>query len=283
MIELFPLLFGLGTAISWALYDYLSSKLAKRIGYQRAFFENNISAAAILFIPFLLAGQFVLPTSQNSLAVLLGVSILSVIGSTLLYKSFQLGKVSINSPIGSLYSVVAVLIVAIITKSTMPLFKIALAMAALLFASVSAFQTFNFKEYKLEKGVALALLAAVAFTATSTLPALVKSEFNEFTYAFSLTAIGAVLLGAMNKEKLIKWIKAISMEGCIIGLLYSIGWILYLAGINSANSTFAVALSGLFPAIVVLITAARKEEPLATHQKLGLAAMIVTLAAFLLY
>ncbi len=283
MNELLPLMFGLGAALCWGLYDYLSAKLAKKIGYQRAFFENAFSVTIIVAIVLTLANSFNFPSTQDAWAVGAVIGVLSFVGSLLLYKSFEIGKVSINSPIGGLYIVIAVLVVAVITKSTMPAVKIALGTLAVLFSALAGFHTFNLKQYKLEKGVLLALIATILFTATSTLPAVVKNQFNELTFAWLVMAITAISLTAINWKNAVHWAKNISLAGTFVGLLYFAGWVFYFFGINTVNSTIAVAITGLFPAVPVLLATTRGEEKLKTHQKISLAAMLILLAAFLLY
>ncbi len=281
MFETYPLLFGLLAALSWGLYDYWSAKLAKKIGYQRAYFENSFSAAAILLIILLAGNQIVLPTG-NSLAIVLFLSIVSFLGSLLVYKSFSIGKVSINSPISTLYMIVAIIGVAIITRSTMPLVKLGLAVATVLSSVLVAFHTLNLKEYKIEKGVIYSALAALCFTFTGTLPAVIKNQVHEPTFALIIIAVTAICVSIMNWKQIAKWSKHMSLIGVVVGLLYLLGWLFYFYGVNSANSVLAVAITGLFPVVPVILSAIRREEILQQHQKLALAAMFISLTAFLL-
>ncbi|MFH0714037.1 MAG: EamA family transporter [Candidatus Micrarchaeota archaeon] len=283
MIEINAVAFGLGAAISWGLYDYLSAKLAKRVGYNRAYFETSVSPAIIALLLLFATSQILIPTKIDTLAIVAIVGIVSFIGSLLVYKSFAIGKVSINSPISSLYLVVSIIAVALITQSTMSLAKLALGTITVLFSVFAAFHSLNLKEYKLEKGVLFAALAALCFTLTGTLPAVVKNEVHALTFALIIILITAICITALNWKNALKWIKSISKIGAFTGLLYLAGWIFYFYGINTADSVVTVAITGLFPTVPVILSALKREEQLQQHQKIALAAMFVFLVAFLLY
>ena len=135
----------------------------------------------------------------------------------------------------------------------------------------------------MERGVKFAVLAALIFTMSATLPVLARSQFNEFTFAFLVVAVAALGTGAMNVKKVLGWVKTVSPAGVGIGLLYIAGWIFYFYGINSADAVQAVALTALFPAIPIVAATLRGEEQLQRRQKVALAAMLLTALAFLLY
>jgi len=102
-------LFGLAAAVCWGGADFLITPLTRRIGAAQAMFY--LQAGGLLTTGGLLLARPGAPASSVSIwAFTVGISIVNMIGTLLLYRAFAIGTLALVSPIASGFAVVTALL-----------------------------------------------------------------------------------------------------------------------------------------------------------------------------
>ena len=102
------ILFGLLSAVFWGTGDYLISLLTRRTGTPRAMVFIQAFSLLSWVVLLLISGQKLPQTTLLGLAIVTGV--LHVAGLLLTYRAFEIGTLSLVSPIASGFAVVTALV-----------------------------------------------------------------------------------------------------------------------------------------------------------------------------
>jgi drug/metabolite transporter (DMT)-like permease len=94
--------FGIGAAVGYGSADYLAKTLTDKLGFLPTLFYLEFFGSPVLgAITFVIVGVPVPPLGP--LALLVGLSLVNLLGSFNLYRAFEFGRLSIVSPIASGY------------------------------------------------------------------------------------------------------------------------------------------------------------------------------------
>jgi len=103
------ILFGLTAALCWGTGDFLVTRLARRIGVALAMFY--VQLVGLLATGGLLLAQPGAPApSAGVWALTIGISVINMIGTLLLYRAFAIGTLALVAPITSGFAIVTALL-----------------------------------------------------------------------------------------------------------------------------------------------------------------------------
>jgi drug/metabolite transporter (DMT)-like permease len=274
--------FGLIAAVCWGLGDFLITRLTRRIGTSRALF--SIQVLSLLSWMIILA---IWPSTPGGTpfvwAIVLGAAICHVLGLVFVYRAFEIGTLSIVSPISAGFAVVtAVLSLAMGERPP----AIVLGGATLLIIGVVV-ATRSPSGVELQesswRGVPEAVLSAVAFGTMFWLFYFFVQPTLGYAWPLILLKTLAVSSSLLAYRSQLR-----PEEGRRYGLGYGVvllaagaatadtlAWLAYIWGTTAAYATVVTALASLFSVVTVLLAWRFLRERLAIHQWVGVAAILL--------
>lgn len=281
------ILFGLTSALLWGLGDYLVTHLARRVGTVRAMVY--IQSLSLLMWVLVLALRPAVPAGDASIwAIAVGTGICHVIGLALVYRAFEVGTLSLVSPISSSFAVVTAILALLSGERPHAL---ALVGAMLLFVGIVLATRSPGSSSTRGAGLAgipHALGSALGFgTMFWLFYFFVQPELG---YVWPLIvlktmATGSALLARAYRRSDALPVVAASPTAAVWGLAAAaagadtLAWLAYIRGTDTAFATIVTALASLFSVVTILLAWLLLRERLAPNQWLGV--VIVLLGVFL--
>lgn len=269
--------------VSWGVADFLAKKAIDQVGYRTSIVINQ----AIAFIPilFFAALFFKMPSFSALLVgevVLAGVT--GVIGYIFLYRGFGRGNVSVVAPITASWSVITVLLAAVLFAEKLTPLQITGVVAV--FIGVFLAST-NFTELKKSIKVggwaAGATDAAIAMVAWGISYALLKPITSAVgpviaLFLLKIIAVGALFsLTSITKTKVSFPAKMIFLFLAIAGLLDFVAYLAFNFSLGTQYVSVVSAIVATAPAITIALAYVFLKERIVRNQKLGIIAIIVGL------
>jgi drug/metabolite transporter (DMT)-like permease len=103
------IIYGLTAALCWGISDFLITRVARQLGVPHAFFYVQLIGIALIGALLIARPHAPAPTAATWVLVI-GVSLLNLAGTLLLYRSFAIGTLALVSPIASAFAVVSALL-----------------------------------------------------------------------------------------------------------------------------------------------------------------------------
>jgi drug/metabolite transporter (DMT)-like permease len=237
-----------------------------------------VSGSVLLFLSIQDLPRLLLYPLATAEAVVLG--IVSLVGLLALYKGFQLGRLSIVSPIVSgfpaLTSVLAVLLLGELLSSGR-IVGIILTITGVILISIR--QRIEHNGMSLPSGIPYAMLAFALFGVLYLVMKLVVPSLGVWVPVLMLRWVSAGLLGLY----LLGSKRGFSVAGMGLGsfslvisvaVLDTLGNILFNLGIVSGSVALVATLSGLFSAVTIGLAWVRLRERIEKHQMAGIFAVL---------
>jgi len=275
-------LFGVLAACCWGLGDFLITLLTRRVGTARALIAIQfLSLAAwsllLLWRPASLGGGPAL------WLLVLGTALCHVLGLAFVYRAFEVGTLSIVSPISAGFAVVTALL-SLASGERPP--AVALLGAGLLIAGavLATRSTSVAGPTRLDwKGVPEAILSALAFgTMFWLFYFFVQPKLG---YAWPLVLLKAAAVGSSlfaylsTRRSQSSPRPALGMGVVLLALgaaaADTLAWLAYIWGTGTSYATIVTALASLFSVVTVLLAWRFLRERLAAHQWTGVAAILL--------
>jgi len=275
-------LFGVLAACCWGLGDFLITLLTRRVGTARALIAIQfLSLAAwsllLLWRPASLGGGPAL------WLLVLGTALCHVLGLAFVYRAFEVGTLSIVSPISAGFAVVTALL-SLASGERPP--AVALLGAGLLIAGavLATRSTSVAGPTRLDwKGVPEAILSALAFgTMFWLFYFFVQPKLG---YAWPLVLLKAAAVGSSlfaylsTRRSQGSPRPALGMGVVLLALgaaaADTLAWLAYIWGTGTSYATIVTALASLFSVVTVLLAWRFLRERLAAHQWTGVAAILL--------
>jgi drug/metabolite transporter (DMT)-like permease len=276
------ILFGVAAAICWGLGDYLITHLTRRIGTARALISIQLLSLAAWAL--LLFGQPSIRSGDLSLwLIVLGTAICHVLGLMFVYRAFEIGTLSIVSPISSAFAVVTA-VLSLASGERPP--AIALGGALLLILGVVlATRSAPSSETPraIWRGVPEAIASALAFgTMFWLFYFFVQPKLGYVVPLILLKtmAVGSsvlVFLPGKRGEKNPRRALGLGVILLAIGAAAAdtLAWLAYIWGTSTTYATVVTALASLFSVVTVLLAWRFLRERLAIHQWAGVAVILL--------
>ncbi|PQV63288.1 putative membrane protein [Abditibacterium utsteinense] len=285
------ILFGLLSAIFWGAGDYLIAQLTRHTGTVRALLSIQFFSL-VAWIGCLLVSQQHFSTNPNfwGLAVMAGVC--HVVGLLLTYRAFEIGTLSLVSPIASGFAIVTALI-ALANGERPPLLALA-GTGLLILGVVCATYTHNAEEKKSLVGVPEALGSALAFGIMFWLFDRVQIHLGVLWPLVVLKSMAflSALISVLASKKRGDSTKnegetertqpepLNSSPGQLLALalgaaaLDTLAWLAYNAGVRTQFVAVVTALASLFSVVTLLMAWVLLKDRLSRNQWTGIALIL---------
>jgi len=275
-------LFGVVAAFCWGLGDFLITRLTRRIGTARALVFIQI--LSLSFWVLFLLGQ---PSLRNATPVLwlivLGTAICHVLGLVFVYRAFEIGTLSIVSPISSAFAIVTA-ILALASGERPP--TAALGGAGLLILGV-VLATRSSPDSETPravwKGVPEAVASALAFGTMFWLFYFFVQPALGYVWPLIMLktmAVGSAVLALLSRRQPGGDSHPTLGFGVVLlavgaAAADTLAWLTYIWGTSSTYATVVTALASLFSVVTVLLAWRFLRERLAIHQWAGVAVILL--------
>jgi drug/metabolite transporter (DMT)-like permease len=273
---------GLLAAFGWGTADFIARGSTRRIGTMRTLFYMQFIGAVGLGAYLLISGEFgrvVAGVGAELWLLALFTALLGIASSTLLYRSFEVGIISIVSPIAASYGAITV-VLALFTGETLTGTRavgVVASLAGVILASISRHSE-NHEEaregrWKMPPGIWQALAASVGYGVTFWLIGFyVTPTFGGImpVWISRCLTIGVLLLAALTTRLDLRppqksaWLALIG-----IGLLDTVGFTSSTLGVLTEQVSIVTVLSSLFSAVTVVLAWIFLHERLDRTQWIG--------------
>src|SRR5262245_35197430 len=278
-------LFGVIAGVAWAGGDLMITHLTRRVGTYRALILIQLLSLVAWIL--VLAARPAFPHGDVGLWAVLGcTAVCHVLGLVFAYRAFEVGTLSIVSPISSGFAVVTA-VLAFLVGEHPPLMSM-LGAAALIGGVVLATRGASDPAAPRATltGVPEALLSALAFgTMFWLFYFFVQPKLG---YAWPLILLktmaagsSVLLLRARRKpgESMAAGFAARAVWLAVgAALADTLAWFAYIGGTTASYATVVTALASLFSVVTVILAWRFLRERLAVHQWAGVAIILVGIA-----
>jgi drug/metabolite transporter (DMT)-like permease len=271
---------GVSAALFWGLGDYFITQLTRRVGTSIALLCIQVLSLAA-WVGFLLAAPPGNPLTPGLWAVVGATAVCHVLGLVFVYRAFEVGTLSLVSPISAGFAVVTALL-ALAAGERPPAAALVGAALVIAGATVATRPATPGSARATLAGVPEAVASALAFgTMFWLFYFFVQPRLG---YAMPLVtlkamAVGGSLLalmraGAPGAESRPPRRRGVVLLAVGAASADTIAWLAYIGGTSAAYATVVTALASLFSVVTVLLAWAFLRERLAAHQWVGVAVIL---------
>lgn len=276
------IIFGIAAAVFWGLGDFLITLLTRRIGTSRALVAIQ-ALSLVSWVVLLLAWPAPGITGMRLVALVAATAMCHVLGLIFVYRAFEIGTLSIVSPISAGFAVVTAML-ALASGEHPPALTLVGALLLIVGAVLATRSAAGTEQRKIVwRGVPEAILSALAF----------GTMFWLF-YFFVEPAVGygwpmVVLKTAAVMSSLLLFLtrrrkEPVSPERSIPNVILlaagaatadTLAWLAYSRGTETTYATIVTALASLFSVVTVLLAWRFFRERLTVPQWTGVAAILL--------
>ncbi len=274
---------GLIFTFSVGIGDFFQSLIARRIGrYKTLFIRHFITLILLLpFLAYFYANSMISVTITNLIWLTAG-TLFYFLGYSNFLKAFEIGNVSIVSPISSACSIVTIILSAVFLDEILrPLsyLSILVIIGGIVLTSTDIKQIRNIKSVKgLKESFIAMLMFGIYFFA---LGGAGKSMDTLSLFMFAMVTQSAIfLIFTFFKIKTIgqyDYRRDLGLFFAITVFLYILAWIGFNYGAAKGMVSIVTPISSLYPIITVMLASVFYDERLVINQKIGLGLVIAGL------
>ncbi len=251
------ILFGIITMFSWGFSDFFAAMASRKAGVAKTALWSQTIGIIVFFIIF--AFFFSLPSiSGYDLVLMLACGLLGAIGISSLYKGFEVGAISIISPIASSSAAVTVVLSLIFLGEELSYFQgigITLAIVGAVLASFKFHDIARLKFSKIASGVEYGIIAMFSFGVSFVLIDVLIEKFGWFIPVFFIKIFGLVFIFLFSffMKKDLRFPKNAHKFVVIIAALETIAFLSIGAGISQEYTSIVYSVASSFPAITIIL------------------------------
>ena len=275
---------GLLTATGFGTADFVAKLSTNKVGFLRtALFMQAIGGFFVL--PFALtdAPRLLINPWTTLFAIFLGVD--NAVATLVLYKGFEVGRLSVVSPIASTAPVVAILLAIAFLGETVTqgrLVGITLVFIGIILVSVQSAQGDVSKHIAKGTGYAICFMLFGGFLLFGLKP--VSIVLGVFLPVLIMRWVGIPVLAVpflatrskRSSAGAFRLITAIAFFDTFANVAYTLG-------VSTGTVTIVATLGGMFSAVTVLLAWVILKERLSRHQIIGFVAIVIGVAALGLF
>lgn len=279
-------LFAILALISWGVGDFLIQKSTRKFGDWLSLFYITGSISIVL-LPFIYQDLPALFNNSYNLLILICAGLVSTFAALCLFEGLREGKISIVEPIFALEIIVTAFLAQWFLQEKIALWQFSFIITLILgVALVSVKSLAHFKNFKLEAGVLIAVLATIGMGAENFLYGLGARLTNPLLVNwFASLIVALITLGFIiykkQTPKILSELKA--RPGLIfwMSLLDNVSWIFYTFSIIYIPMALATGISEGYVALAILLGLWLNHEKIKFHQIIGLVLTLLSAVVLL--
>ncbi|MBI4210478.1 MAG: EamA family transporter [Candidatus Diapherotrites archaeon] len=274
----YAILAAFAVMLLWGAADYLIQKLCRIIGNLETLLLIDLTAA-VLLLPLVLHDIASLTTASIPLMLTLGA--IGWLSGIVSFEALRAGKLSVIDAVLVMELPFTIILGIMFFGDAIGTAQWALIAAVIAGTALVSLETLDARRIfgKVEKGAALALLAALIFAAMNFLTAAASRQASPAIAIWFPWTVSALLSGALLwRQKRLQAMPAkvaSSMKlSAATALTAVLGWLLYAAAVSGGELSIITAITEGYVAVAVLLGVSANREKLARHQALAAAAVI---------
>ena len=274
----FGILFGIITMLSWGISDFFAAKASRKIGAIKTVIWSQIIGVAVFALIFII---FFNPIAISSRDIIIAIAsgVLSIVGLASLYKGFELGNISIVSPIASSSAVVTVILSIFLLGEKISAVQetgVSLAIIGTVLVSFKIHDLIKLNLGNLASGVKYGFAAMFAFGVSYVLIDMLIHDLGWFVPVFLVKSFGLafiIVFSADAKEEILFPKRAANFV-FIVGVLETLAFLSLGAGISIDYTSIIIPIASAFPAVTIVLAGLFFREQMDANQKIGVAAVL---------
>jgi drug/metabolite transporter (DMT)-like permease len=273
---------GLGAALTFGVGDFLAQRVTRDVGWLRTMFWLQLAGVPFLLTIALAWTGIPHPTSAQLVSIA-GFGVMNTLAAVGLYRAFEVGQLSVVSPIVSCFGAVAALLSVLVGDA--PPAGLWPGLVALVLGIVLASATRGAREdarVRLQPvmGVGWAILSAVAFGTAFFGVSLVVDELGPAwpLIGFRCVTLPLLFVLARVQKQTLAPPQASARTAVAAAVFDTTGMFVYTVGTAFAHVAVVAVLSSLFSAVTVALAAIFLRERLFAWQWVGLVAIAFGIA-----
>jgi uncharacterized membrane protein len=293
------ILFGLSAALSWGVGDFLATKVTRRLGALRALMLTQCISFSVIALMVRSEGSWPQVTMTTwRFAFIMGV--INFVATQMLYRAFQIGKLSLVSPLASSFTIVTALLAYVTGEraALLSLFGAALLLVGVILACQSPAEELTENENGLSSraGLVEAGAASVCFGVVFWGMDRLTPDLGIYWPVLILrlvTLVGATAIwhawARRQASSVItespEEIEPVAGQGprrlpvwwliTLVAFCATAAWLSFNAGTRTEFTTVVTALASLFSGITVLLARIFFHEELSRTQWAGVATILL--------
>ncbi|MFA5931311.1 MAG: DMT family transporter [archaeon] len=276
------LLTAFAAMICWGIGDFLIQRTVRKVGDLEALAFIGLFGGIILF-PFVLSEINLLFSLENFLVLLL-LAVITFVGAIFAFEAYKKGKISVIEVIIELELPVTISLGFIFFKEVLTLWQILLIIPIFVGIILMAVGAASKKPHnpfaRIEKGVLLALLAAVGMGLINSFTALSTRQVSPMLAIwFPFLASAIMCFYVLHKQGKLRdtFTNFSKFKWLIIGmsLFDTLAWLLYAIALNTYNVGVITAITESYPIIALILGITINKEKVTRHQLIGAALAII--------
>jgi drug/metabolite transporter (DMT)-like permease len=277
------LVFGVAAALCWGSSDFVAKLAVAKIGYLRTTLFMQLVGIAFMF---LITGNDVvrLLSFPTEVYLTFGLGAVNAIATVALFKSFEVGQLSIMSPIASSYpALTSVLALLLLNErvTQMRLLGIMCIFAGILFVSFQRNSIPRREPKRIASGVGYALTAFVFMGLLFFALKLVVIDLGGLLPVLVIRLVSASIVGAIllcGRTRSVSRPASVFHLVFFVGVVDSLANVAYNIGISLGTVAVVSFVSSLFSAITILLACVILRERLLRQQIIGIALIMLGIA-----
>jgi drug/metabolite transporter (DMT)-like permease len=281
--------YGLTAAVFWGLGDFFARSVGQRIGGYRALCYQQFVGIVGLTLYLLATGTLVHIFAHHNWQIWLWASlavILNLCGSLALYRAFEVGVLSLVSPIASSYAIVTVILAFLSGEVLTAIQNLAIVFVLLgvIVCSIPAKRTTGSLKQMLRwhdgslQGIIMALIAALGYGATFWLLGfLVTPGLGSITPIWLIRIMTPCILfvfAPLMKQSLKFPPRSLWWALIAVGFFDTLAYIGYTTGMLQGEISLVTMFSSLYSVVTIILAWIFLRERLYRNQWLGIVVIL---------
>jgi drug/metabolite transporter (DMT)-like permease len=269
---------GLAVMLLWGVNDFLLAIPLKKIGTNKVIFFTNAFSLIVTIIAF----AFLWPAGKLHInfweaAMLIGLAIINVVAYYNFFRAFEVGEVSIVSPIVSAYPPISVLLAIVFLGEMLTAFRIFVILIIVLGVVLASTDLRKLRHIHAVKGVREGVIAALAYGVFFFFMGMLHKTMDFlslliFSNLFLDTAI-VIYSGFRGgipsiRDRLFKSMLPVLIVTSVMGFS---AWLLYNYGITTELVSIVTTLASMGSVVTVVLAIIFYKDKLILNQKVGIA------------
>lgn len=277
------LAYGLAAAFCWGSADFVAKIATARIGYLKTAFCMQLVGVAFMSL-IVGSGVMLLEKFPSAACIVVLLGVVNAIATLALYKGFEVGKLSIVSPIASSYPALSSILALVFLNervSSSRYVGIACIFVGMLIVSLQSNPTPSLGAKRIAAGAGYALIAfafmGILFFGVKIVVYDLGGLVPVLVFRIASTAIfGALLLLNGGRAARIPT-SALYLIG-FVGVVDSLANVAYNIGVSVGTVAVVSFVSSLFSVVTLLLAVVMLKERLSKHQVIGIILLISGIA-----
>jgi drug/metabolite transporter (DMT)-like permease len=279
------ILAAIGAMLCWGVGDFFIQRTTRKIGdIETIAFMSAIGAIGLT--PFILSDIPLLFEFQNILIIFI-LSIAALVAAVLNFEALKQGKLSVIDVVLEIEIPVTVILGFLFFQESLSIVQVSV--IGFMMAGITLIATghgpLKLRKVVIEKGVFLAVLAAIAMGFVNLLTAVGSRQISPLMIIWTPWTIAAIMsfIFLMKRDGIHKTIKNASKFKSLIlamGIFETAAWLLFAIAVFNNMLSITIAITESFPAVALLLGLWINKERITKYQYAG--AVITLISCFFL-